>query len=314
MEIAVTAPLPGDGLEQLSKRYSVRVRSPGLLAPAALTEFIGDAAGAITLLADPVNGEVLSGCPGLRVVANYAVGYNNIDLDMARRLGIWVTNTPDVLTDATADLTWALLLALTRRLREAEDLLRAGRFLGWQPELLLGLGLQDQALGIVGFGRIGKAVARRAEAFGMQVLFTDPSPDLQDDPRYLPLEELLAASTVVSLHCPAAAGTEHLLDARRLALLPKGAYLINTARGQLVDEAALVRALASGHLAGAGLDVYENEPQVHPGLLARNDVVLLPHIGSATVTARTAMADLAVANLAAVLEGRQPPTPVVAPG
>ncbi len=314
MKIAVTSSLPGDALSDLARRHTVLVREEtDLLDQAALIRFIADADGVITLLADPVSEQVMAACPKLKVVANYAVGFNNIDLEAARRRGIWVTNTPDVLTDATADLTWALLLAMTRRLGEGEELLRSGGYAGWRPEMLLGLGLQGQTLGIVGFGRIGRAVAQRATGFGMQVLLTDAQPALAEDARYRPLDELLAASKVLSLHCPATPDTHHLLDERRLALLPRGAYLINTARGQLVDEAALVRALERGHLAGAGLDVYENEPEVHQGLLGRSDVVLLPHIGSATVAARTAMADLAVANLAAVLEGRQPPTPVVSP-
>lgn len=312
-EVAVTSPLPGATLARLAEHVTVRVREDAApLDEDALAEFIGEAVAAVTLLADPVTAAVLDRCPNLEVVANYAVGYNNVDVEAARVRGVWVTNTPDVLTEATADLALALILAVTRRVVEGDAFLRAGRFTGWRPELLLGTGLQGRTLGIVGYGRIGRAVARRALGFGLRIAYTAAGPvDAEPWARYLPLEELLRSSEVLSLHCPLTPATHHLLDARRLRLLPRGAVVVNTARGPVLDEAALVAALEEGHLGGAGLDVYEDEPAVHPGLLDRRDVVLLPHVGSATRETRAAMAELAVANVEAVLAGREPPTPVV---
>jgi len=315
--VAVTAELPGRAVAMLDEHHAVRVHAgPMLTDEDALIDFVADADGALTVLANPISDRVLGACPNLRVVANCAVGFDNVDLDAARRRRIWVTNTPDVLTEATADLTWALILAATRRLGEAERYVRHGRFRGWALDTLLGSGIQGRQLGIVGFGRIGRAVARRAPAFGMSVAYTGPEPVADPDPpaAFLPLDELLATSLVVSLHAPFNAATRHLIDADRLRQMPDGAFLINTARGPLVDEAALVAALEAGRLGGAGLDVFEHEPAVHPGLLDRDDVVLLPHIGSATRETRAAMAELAASNLLAVLAGDDPPTPVVGPG
>ena len=317
-EVAVTSPLPGGALGRLAARHAVRVRPPGPpLSGRELAEFVGGARALVCLLGDRVGAELFSSCPGLSIVANYAVGVNNIDLEAARAAGVWVTNTPDVLTEATADLTWALILAVARRVVEGDRLLRAGGFSGWKPDFLLGTGLQGRTLGIVGLGRIGRAVARRAAGFGMRVCYVtrdDSTPaDAGTGEGLDDLDELLTRSDVLSLHCPLTPETRGLLDARRLALLPRGAIVVNTSRGEVVDEAALATALASGHLGGAGLDVYEREPAVHPALLARSDVVLLPHVGSATTEARQAMADLAVDNVLAVLDGRPPVTPVVTP-
>jgi glyoxylate reductase len=310
----VTSPLPGRAEELLGESFELRVhRGERLVTEKTVADFIDTADGAVTLLFNPVSHRVVEACPNLRVVGNVAVGFDNIDLAAAEARGVWVTNTPDVLTEATADLAWALILAVTRRLAEAEEYLRAGRYRGWALDLLLGSGLQGKTLGVVGFGRIGRAVARRGLAFGMRLLYNDPEPLENPEPAadYLPLDELLAASDVVSLHCPLDESTHHLLDARRLGLLPDGACLVNTARGPLVDEAALARELSTGRLTGAGLDVYEFEPAVHPELLGRRDVVLLPHVGSATVETRAAMAELAARNVIAVLEGEEPPSPVV---
>jgi len=314
VSIAVTSDLPGRAEEVLSERFDVRVHhGASLVDETDLAEFFDSAGGAVTLLSNPVTERVLASCPSLRVVANVAVGYDNIDLDAAACRGVWVTNTPDVLTEATADLTWALILAVTRRVVEADRFLREDRFRGWQLDLLLGRGLQDRTLGVVGFGRIGRAVARRAPAFGMRVVCNDRvrPEDLDPAVEFLPLDELLRVSDVVSLHCPLDRETHHLLDDRRFRHFRRGAFLVNTSRGPLVDEAALVRALEAGHLAGAALDVYEHEPEVHAGLVGRSDVVLLPHVGSATLETRAAMAELAADNVVAVLEGREPPTPVV---
>lgn len=312
--VAVCAPLPGRAHSRLEERFEVRVhRGPQLTDESELADFLGSAHGAVTLLANPVTADVLEACRSLRVIGNVAVGYDNVDLAAAERCGVWVTNTPDVLTEATADLTWALILAVTRRLVEADSFVRQGRFDGWRLDLLLGAGLQHRTLGIVGYGRIGRAVARRAAPFGMDVVYNDRRRMDEAEPaaRYLPLDELLATAHVVSLHTPLTDETYHLMDESRLRAMLPGAVLINTARGPLVDEEALVRVLASRHLAGAGLDVYEHEPSVQQGLIEHPHVVLLPHVGSATVETRAAMAELAADNVIAVLEGRDPPTPVV---
>jgi glyoxylate reductase len=302
--------------ERLAEQFDARVhRGPQLKSQVEVADFIADADAAISLLFNPVGEVVFERCSKLRVIANCAVGYDNIDLEAARRRRVWITNTPDVLTDATADLTMALILSVTRRLVEGDVMMRAGKFHGWALDLMLGHGLQGKTLGIVGFGRIGRAVAQRAQAFGMNVIWNDPlSPPPEGyQAQSLDLDDLLGQSQILSLHCPLTTSNYHLLDEKRLRSLPRGAYVINTARGPLIDERALVRLLEDGHLSGAGLDVYESEPVVDAGLLDRNDVVLLPHIGSATVETRTAMAELAMKNLVAVLESRQPPTPVVSP-
>lgn len=312
--VAVTSDLPGRALEWLEAACETTVhRGPVLDRDDSVAAFVGEAEGVLCLLANPVTDAVLAGCPRLRVVANCAVGYDNVDLDACRRRGVWVTNTPDVLTEATADLAWALMLAVTRRVVEADALVRSGRWTGWALDQMLGAGLQGGQVGIVGFGRIGRAVARRAPAFGLKVAACDPDPVPEPgvDVRFLELDELLATSDVVSLHAPLDEGSRHLLDEARLRRMRPGAVLVNTARGPLVDEAALVRVLADGHLGGAGLDVYEHEPRVNPGLVGRPDVVLLPHIGSATRETRAAMAELAARNLLAVLAGDEPPTPVI---
>ena len=317
-EVAVTSALRGQALVHLADQHQVRVRPPGPpLAGRELAAFVGRADALICLLADRVTAEVFVLCPNLKVVADYAVGVNNVDLEAARTSGVWVTNTPDVLTGATADLAWALILAVTRRVVEGDVLVRGGEFTGWRPDYMLGVGLQGKTLGIVGMGRIGRAVARRAAAFGMRVYYTSPErvpPFEAMGAEYMAdLDALLPQVDVLSLHCPLTHLTRHLIDARRLHLLPRGAFLVNTSRGEVVDEAALAAALEDGHLGGAGLDVYENEPTVHAGLLGRSDVVLLPHLGSATAETRTAMADLVVENVLAVLAGSAPPTPVITP-
>ena len=257
----------------------------------------------LAVLGDRVDRELLDAAPRLRVVANHAVGYDNVDVPSCTARGVWVTNTPDVLTDATADLTWALILALSRRVREGERLLRSGKFGGWAPTMLLGRELRGRTLGVLGYGRIGRAVARRGEGFGMRVLFTARGGGV-------PFDELLQDSDVLSVHCPLTPQTRHLIGAAELLRMKRGAMLVNTARGPIVDEAALVAALESGYLGGAGLDVFENEPAVHPGLLNRDDVVLLPHLGSATQEAHQSMARIALEQVERVLRGERPTTAV----
>lgn len=258
---------------------------------------LADADGAITLLQDPITRRVLEANPNLRIVSNHAVGYNNIDIEAARELGIAVTNTPGVLTEATADLTMALMLAVVRRIVEGDAELRATGRCEWEPLKLLGSSLQGKTLGILGMGRIGTAVAARARAFGMEILGVH---------RGDPLDELLATSDVISIHAPLSRETHHIINADALAKMKAGAYLINTSRGALVDEDALCDALDSGHLRGAGLDVYEHEPEVNPRLLSMKNVVILPHIGSATEEARNAMARIAATNVLLYLRGDPP--------
>lgn len=265
----------------------------------------------VCLLTDRIDAEVLDAAgPGLKVVANVAVGYNNIDLEACRVRGVAVTNTPDVLTNACADFTWALILAVTRRLGEGERALRAGRWTGWALDYLLGTELAGKQLGIVGAGRIARAVMAKAPAFGMSVVYVTRTPREVPGARPMARDELLATSDVVSLHCPLTPETHHLIDRRALARMKRTAYLVNTARGPVVDEAALAWALRERLIAGAALDVYEHEPAVHPDLLALENVLLIPHLASATTETRTAMADLAVSNVLAVLAGRPALTPV----
>jgi len=258
---------------------------------------LSEADAAITLLSDPLTRRVLASNPNLRMVANYAVGTNNVDVDAARDLGIIVTNTPGVLTEATADLTMALILAVLRRVIEGADEVRDTGECIWEPLHLLGVSLQGKRLGIVGMGRIGSAVAERARAFGMEVTGVR---------RGEPLDDLLATSDIVSLHAPLTRETTHMIDAAALAKMKRGAFLINTARGKLVDESALCDALERGRLRGAGLDVYEDEPRVNPRLLKLPNVVALPHIGSATEETRSAMARIAATDVARFLRGERP--------
>ena len=283
------------------------------LTPAELSDAARDAHGLLAQLVDRVDEPLLARCPSLKVVANFAVGYDNLDVAAARRHNVTVTNTPDVLTESTAELTWALILATARRLGEAERRVRRGDFPPFSPMLLLGTELHGKTLGVVGLGRIGAAVARRARAFSMDVLYTGPRPRPEAEAipaRFTDLDTLLRTADVVSLHCPLNPDTRHLIDARRLSLFKPSAYLINVARGPVVDEAALVEALRTERLRGAGLDVYEREPRLAAGLTNLEQVVLAPHIGSATHEARTAMGHTAVTNVLAVLRGDPPPNPV----
>ena len=258
----------------------------------------------LCLLTDAIDREAIDAGRELKVIANIAVGYNNIDVAAARERGIVVTNTPDVLTEASADFTWALVLGITRRISEGERVVRRGEWKGWALDYMLGTELRGRQLGIVGYGRIGRAVANRAAAFGMRVVHTSRTND------GMPLDRLLATSDVVSLHVPLTPETHHLIDQAALARMKRSAYLINTSRGPVVDEAALAWALRERMISGAALDVYEREPEIHPDLMKLENVLLVPHLASATVETRTAMADLAVRNVLAVLSGHPPATPV----
>jgi glyoxylate reductase len=268
----------------------------------------------VVLLQTKVTADLLPTLPRLRVIANVAVGYDNVDVPACTTRGILLTNTPDVLTDATADIAWALLLAAARRVTEGDRFVRAGKFKRWEWTLMRGVDVHGKTLGIVGAGRIGQAVARRARGFSMRILYTararKPGFERETDARRVDLKGLLRESDFVSIHVPLSPETRHLVGAKELALMKRTAVLVNTARGPIVDEAALARVLRSGRLFAAGLDVYEKEPEVHAGLLGLENVALLPHVGSATDETRRRMYETALRNLVAVLEGRRPPNPV----
>jgi len=257
-----------------------------------------------------LGGTEFKNLPELKIVANCATGVDNVDLVAAEMNGVIVTNTPDVLTEAVADFTWAMILTITRRVSEGERLVRSGRWGGWALDQLLGMELRGKQLGLVGTGRIARAVATRAGAFGMRVVFAARRHIDSFDGDLISLDRLLVSSDVVSLHVPLTPETTHLIDRKSLARMKRSAYLINTSRGPVVDEEALAWALQNHLLAGAALDVYEREPAVHPDLLQLENVLLVPHLGSATTETRTAMADLAAENVLAVLAGRPPMTPV----
>ena len=274
----------------------------------------GDWEAIVPLLSRWVGGTELKNLPKLRIVANCAVGYNNVDLVAAEMRGILVTNTPGVLTEATADLTWALILATARRLVEGVDLVRSGHWTGWHPEQLLGLELRGRTLGLLGAGRIGQAVGRRAAPFGLRSLYAarTPKPDFEreTEARRVDTNQLLAESDIVSIHVPSTPETKGMINGETLGRMKRGAILINTARGDVIREEALAKSLELGHIGAAGLDVYTNEPTIHPRLLAAPRTVLLPHIGSATEETRRKMVGIAVANVQAVLAGNPPLTPV----
>ena len=267
--------------------------------------------GVLCLLTDTIDDEVFEAARGAKIFANYAVGFNNIEVEAATRRGIMITNTPGVLTDATSDMAWALLFAAARRMVESDRFVREGRFEGWGPMLFLGGDITGRTLGLVGAGRIGAAVARKSVGFRMKVLYTDTvrneALEQEIGAERVKLEELLKASDFVSIHVPLMPETVHLIGAEQLALMKETAYLINTSRGPVVDENALVEALKARKIAGAGLDVYENEPEMAPGLAELDNVVLAPHIASATVETRTKMATMAAGNLLAGLRGEIPP-------
>ena len=265
----------------------------------------------VCLLTDTIDAAVLEAAgPQLKIVANVAVGYNNIDVPACRARGVAVTHTPDVLTNACADFTWALILAVTRRLGEGERVVRAGKWGGWALDYMLGMELRGKQLGLVGLGRIGRAVADKAPAFGMTVAYATRTPAGLPGATHMPLDRLLATSDIVSLHCPMTPETTHLIDQKALTKMKRSAYLINTSRGPVVDEGALAWALKERLIAGAALDVYEKEPEIHAGLMTLENVLLIPHLASATTETRTGMADLAASNAIAVVTGQPALTPV----
>jgi glyoxylate reductase len=280
------------------------------MPPGELRRRIAGADAVVCVSTDRLDAPAIDAGSNLKVIANVAVGYDNIDVAHARARGIVVTNTPDVLTDSVADFTWALILAITRRLSEGERVVRRGEWKGWALDFMLGSELKGKQLGLVGAGRIGAAVAARASAFGMRVAFASRRAKELPGAESMSIDRLLVTSDIVSLHVPLTPETKHLIDKRALARMKRSAYLINTSRGPVVDEDALAWALQQHLLAGAALDVYENEPSVDPGLLQLDNVLLVPHLASGTTETRTAMADLAAENVIAVLAGRPPLTPI----
>jgi glyoxylate reductase len=310
--VFITQPIPEPGPSLVRQAVDELRSNPDdrILSTEELRAAVAGCDGVLCLLTDRIDASVLEAARGCRIVANMAVGFNNVDVAAASRLGIPVTNTPGVLTEATADLTWALILGVARRVVEGDQEMRSGRFPGWGPLYMLGGEVTGQTLGLIGPGRIATAVARRALGFEMPLLYHGrrPSPELDAlGARSVSLGELLAESDFVSLHVPLSAETRHLIDARALAQMKPTAYLINTARGPVVDEAALVAALKSNRIAGAGLDVYEDEPTMAVGLSDCQNALLLPHLGSATHATRAAMSRIAAENLVAALQGRRPP-------
>jgi glyoxylate reductase len=316
--VVCTRPYPGPALPRLAARCDLWIGPDEGTVRATLLEQIADAEGLICSLQDGVDAELLAHAPRLKIIATPAAGTDRIDLDAARAHHLWVCNSPDGPAEATADLAWALILAASRRVVEGDRLVREGRFAGWTSTLLLGLQVSGATLGVVGVGRIGSGVLRRGKGFGMKLLYhrqSGPLPSLDRElaAQHVDLDALLAGSDIVSLHVPLTPATHHLLDAVRLAQMKPGAVLVNTSRGPVVDEAALVAALESDHLRAAGLDVFEREPAIHPGLLRSERTVLLPHIGSATEAARSAMAETAIAAVEAVLDGHEPANALVRP-
>ena len=316
-KIVVTRRIPEPAVELLQEAGDVWVSPDDRpLEVAELHDAIKGADIVVTLLHDKVDDAFFDAAgDGLQAVCNVAVGFDNIDVPAATKRGVVVTNTPAVLTEATADLAMTLILAVTRRAGEGERLIRNREPWSWHMFMLLGMGLQDKTLGVVGMGAIGQSLARRAKAFGMSIVYSDARQapaEVEEElgARRVELEELLREADVVSIHAPLMDETRHLINAETLGLMKETAYLVNSARGPIIDEAALVDALKAGKIAGAGLDVYENEPETHPGLLDLDNVVLLPHLGSATIETRTAMGVLAAENATLALRGERPKTPV----
>lgn len=314
--VFLTRPLPMLVMHRLKSLFDLKVST--LDRPITKPELIRGMRGRpalISMLSDPIDSEVITSNPRLKIIANYAVGTNNIDLKTAAARGVAVTNTPGVLTEATADLTWSLILSLARRVVEGDRLTRSGRWTGWNPTQLLGMELFGKTLGIVGMGRIGQAVARRAPAFGMRLIYYNRrrlprAIEKKNRASYRPLRRLLEAADIVSLHVPLTPKTRHLFNRQAFKAMRDTALLINTARGAVVDERALVRALVTGKIAGAGLDVFEDEPRVQKTLLKLPNVVLLPHLGSATVQTRVRMGWMVIENIQAVLKGKRAPNTV----
>jgi glyoxylate reductase len=297
-------------LEKLEAVCEVEMYRQGDLPHDELVSRVAGKQGLLSVVTDTIDRGVFEAGRDLKVLSTIAVGYNNIDVAAAREHNVVVTNTPDVLTEAAADLTWSLILSMTRRIVEGDRLTRRGAWKGFALDFMLGTDLRGKQLGIIGFGRIGQAVAAKAAAFGMHVAFSSRTAVSSSLGEAMPLDRLLSTSDVVTLHCPLTPETRHLINQTTLARMKRTAYLVNASRGPIVDEVALVWALENHLIAGAALDVYEREPEIHKGLLALENVVLSPHLGSSTIETRTTMIHLAVDNIIAVLSGTKPITPI----
>lgn len=310
--VLVTRRLPEPVLQKLTAKCEADINYDDTpLSKEELIRRVADKDGMVTLLTDKIDRDIIDAGTKLKVISNVAVGYDNIDHKYARQKNIYVTNTPEVLTDATADLTWALIFSIVRNIIPADRFSRQGKFKEWQLFLFLGSDLKGKRLGIIGLGRIGRAVAQRASGFEMEVVYYDiQRADRELEERlkvsYLPLDQLLKTSDIITLHPPLTSQTYHLIDQKEFQLMKPGAYLINASRGPVVNEKALVEALKRKNIAGAGLDVYENEPRIEPELLEMDNVVLLPHIGSATLETRTKMAMIAIENVLQGVYGEKP--------
>lgn len=311
--VLITRQILPEALEYLSNHvdFEIGATDGSLTNRQEIIEKIRDKEGLLSLLVDEIDSEVMDAAPDLKIIANCAVGYNNIDVNYAKEKGIMITNTPGVLTDTTADLSWALILAVARRIPEADRFVRQGRFSGWELDLLLGKEITRKRLGIIGMGRIGKAVAMRAQAFCMDTVYVDPHPlkpeeEEEHQASYLPFKELLSSSDIVTLHTTLTEETYHLISEKELQTMKESAILVNVSRGPVVDERALVKALKQGQIWGAGLDVYEREPEIEEQFFAMDNVVLLPHVGSASYDTRLKMAMTAATNLVQGLSGQKP--------
>lgn len=313
MKVFITYAIPEIGIKILKEKYDVEIHEgEQFLSKDEMIEKARKADALITQLRDPVDEEFINSLENAKIIANYAVGYNNINVETATKRGIYVTHTPGVLTEATADIAFALLLSVARKIVQSDKFVREGKFVGWKPKLFLGFDLFGKTLGIVGMGRIGQAVARRALGFGMKIVYYNRNRlpeeiERQYGASYVSLDELIEISDFISIHTPLTKETHHLINKERIARMKPNAIFINTARGPVVDEQALYEALASGKIAGAGFDVYENEPILTPGLEKLENVVLLPHIGSATYETRDKMSQMVAINVVEALEGNVPP-------
>ena len=313
MRIFVADEIPEIGLEKLKAKFDVTVGGgEEILSRAELMDKISDVDAIVSTVNEPLDKDVIDAGKQLKIIACMAVGYNNVDVEYATQKGIMVTNTPGVLTDTTADLTWSLLMAISRRVVEGDSFIRAGKYKKWRPKMLLGSDICGKTIGIIGFGRIGQQVAKRASGFDMKILYYDVvpiSPEIEKEynATRVEVDTLLKESDYVTLHTLLTKETRHLINEKRLSLMKSSAYLINASRGPVVDEEALVKALQKKQIAGAALDVYENEPKLTPGLAELANVVLLPHLGSATLETRNKMAEMAADNAIAALSGETPP-------
>ena len=316
MKVFITARIPEEVLARITREHSVETYDQDKpIERSRMLEAVQNKDGLLCTITDRIDKEVLERAPGLKVIANNGVGFDHIDIEAASARKIPVTNTPGVLTDETADLTFALMLSNARRIVEGDRMTRTGEFKYWAPLHFLGWKVNGKTLGIVGFGRIGQAVAKRARGFDMKVVYfdssrLDPSQEKNLNVSFMPFDELLREADFVTLHVSLSPSTRHLMGKREFDIMKPSACLINTSRGPVVDEKALVEALQKGRIGGAGLDVYENEPQLSPGLAELNNVILLPHVGSATIETRTKMASMAADNLLAGLRGERPPNMV----